>query len=164
MDKRPRSPPTHRYTSTRCYLTNSYIAKSVHLLLEQTSYMHYDIWLRDLKNYRTSIKEIVYYVSDKAICRFHTALKQTLNKESPMMRITATSDPEPQMKCSLKTNNTTLCMNTDIDVPGSTNSAVIIIWHIQVAQDLRDICGFRRRTQGHRRCRSAVGCTSRQFS
>ena len=44
------------------------------------------------KNYRTSIKEIVYYVSDKAICIFHTALKQTLNKESPMMRITVTSD------------------------------------------------------------------------
>jgi hypothetical protein len=80
------------------------------------------------KNYRTSIKEIVYYVSDKATCRFHIALKQTLNKESPMMRITATSEPEPKwMKCSFKTNNTTLCINTDTDVPGSTNSAVIII-------------------------------------
>ena len=46
------------------------------------------------KHYRTSIKENVYYVSDKAIC---TALKQTLNKESPIMRITATSDPEPEV-------------------------------------------------------------------
>jgi len=49
------------------------------------------------KNYRTSIKETVYYVSDKAICRFHAALKQTLNKESPMMPITATSDHEPEV-------------------------------------------------------------------
>jgi hypothetical protein len=49
------------------------------------------------KNYRTSRKEIVYYVSDKAICRFQTALKQTLNQESPMMCITATSDPEPEV-------------------------------------------------------------------
>jgi len=34
----PRSLPTYRYTSTRCYVTNSYIGKSVHLLLRQTTY------------------------------------------------------------------------------------------------------------------------------
>ena len=39
MDMQPRSLPTRRYTSMRCYITNSYIGKSVHLLLRQTTYM-----------------------------------------------------------------------------------------------------------------------------
>ena len=37
MDRQPRSLPTRRYISMRCYITNSYIGKSVHLLLGQTS-------------------------------------------------------------------------------------------------------------------------------
>jgi len=37
MDMQPRSLPTHQYTS-RCYITNLYIGKSVHLLLGQPSY------------------------------------------------------------------------------------------------------------------------------
>ena len=35
----PRSLPTRRYTLMRCYITNSYIGKSVHLLLRQTMYL-----------------------------------------------------------------------------------------------------------------------------
>jgi len=35
----PRSLPTRRYTSMSCYITNSYIWKSVHLLLGQTLYV-----------------------------------------------------------------------------------------------------------------------------
>jgi len=38
MDMHPRSLPTRRYTS-RCYITNSYIGKSVHLLLGQAMYL-----------------------------------------------------------------------------------------------------------------------------
>ena len=38
MDMQPRSLPTYRYKSTRCYVANSYIGKSVHLLLGQTTY------------------------------------------------------------------------------------------------------------------------------
>ena len=34
----PRSLPTYWYASTRCYVANSYIGKSVHLLLGQTTY------------------------------------------------------------------------------------------------------------------------------
>jgi hypothetical protein len=39
MDMQPRLLPTYRYTSTRCYVANSYIGKSVHLLLGQTTYV-----------------------------------------------------------------------------------------------------------------------------
>jgi len=39
MDMQPRSLPTRRYTSMRCYITNPYIGKSVHSLLRQTTYM-----------------------------------------------------------------------------------------------------------------------------
>jgi len=35
----PRSLPTRHYTSMRCDATNSYIGKSVHLLLRQTTYV-----------------------------------------------------------------------------------------------------------------------------
>jgi hypothetical protein len=38
MDMQPRSLPTRRYTS-RCYVTNLYIGKSVHLFLGQTLYI-----------------------------------------------------------------------------------------------------------------------------
>jgi len=38
MDMQPRALPTYRYTSTRCYVTNSNVRKSVHLLLGQTTY------------------------------------------------------------------------------------------------------------------------------
>jgi len=38
MDMQPRSLPTRRYTS-RCYVTNSYIGKSVHLLLGEAIYL-----------------------------------------------------------------------------------------------------------------------------
>ena len=44
MDMQPRSLPTYWYTSTRCYLANSYIGKSVHLLLGQTTYDKLDSW------------------------------------------------------------------------------------------------------------------------
>jgi hypothetical protein len=44
MDMQPRSLPTRPYTSTRCYLTNSCVGKSVHLLLGQTTYVRL-IWL-----------------------------------------------------------------------------------------------------------------------
>jgi hypothetical protein len=37
VDMQPRSLPTRRYTS-RCYVTNSYLGKSVHLLSGQTTY------------------------------------------------------------------------------------------------------------------------------
>jgi len=40
----PRSLPTCWYTSTRCYITNSYIGKSVHILLGQPSYMLVLVW------------------------------------------------------------------------------------------------------------------------
>jgi len=36
----PSSLPMYRYTSTRCYVANSYIGKSVHLLLGQTTYTY----------------------------------------------------------------------------------------------------------------------------
>ena len=39
MDTQRRTLPTYRYTSTRCYVANSYIGKSVHLLLGQTTYV-----------------------------------------------------------------------------------------------------------------------------
>jgi hypothetical protein len=39
MDMQPRSLPTRRYTSTRCYVTNFYIGKSVHFLLGQAMYL-----------------------------------------------------------------------------------------------------------------------------
>jgi len=42
MDMQPKSLRTRRYTSMRCYVTNSYIGKSVHLLLRQTTYVHID--------------------------------------------------------------------------------------------------------------------------
>ena len=38
VDMQSRSLPTCRYTSTMCYISNSYIGKSVHLLLGQNSY------------------------------------------------------------------------------------------------------------------------------
>ena len=43
IDMQPRSLPTRRYTSTRWYVSNSYIGKSVHLLLGQPSYM-WGLW------------------------------------------------------------------------------------------------------------------------
>ena len=45
----PRSLPTHRYTSMRCYITNSYIGKSVHLLLRQTTYIYTYIYIQKVK-------------------------------------------------------------------------------------------------------------------
>jgi len=39
----PRSLPTYRYTSTRYYVANSYIGKSVHLLLGQTTYLRNEV-------------------------------------------------------------------------------------------------------------------------
>ena len=41
---------------------------------------------------------------------------------------------------------------------------LLLFWHIQVAQDLTDICGIGTSTQSHRGCGSAVGWTSRQLS
>ena len=38
MDMEPRSLPTYRYTSMRCYIANSYIGKLVLLRLGQTTY------------------------------------------------------------------------------------------------------------------------------
>ena len=48
MDLQPTSLPTRRYTSTRCYFANSYIGKSLHLLLGQTSYFQQDATLHNL--------------------------------------------------------------------------------------------------------------------
>jgi len=47
MDMRRSSLPTYRYTSTRYYVANLYIGKSVHLLLGQTMYdnqIYHWIW------------------------------------------------------------------------------------------------------------------------
>jgi hypothetical protein len=41
MDMQPRSLPTRPYTSSRCYITNSCVGKSVHLFLGQTMYLYY---------------------------------------------------------------------------------------------------------------------------
>jgi hypothetical protein len=41
MVMQPSSLPTRPYTSRRCYITNSCVGKSVHLLLGQTTYIIY---------------------------------------------------------------------------------------------------------------------------
>jgi hypothetical protein len=59
MDMQPRSLPTRPYTSTRCYVTNSCVGKSVHLLLGQTKY--YDKYTGGInfKSERVGLKYLI---------------------------------------------------------------------------------------------------------
>jgi len=82
MDMQPSSLPTYRYTSTRCYTANSYIGKSVLLLLGQTMYVNtftieYDKFyqLLFLTAHMVSINVLVntlYWILRSNYITFHT--------------------------------------------------------------------------------------------
>ena len=103
----PRSLPTCRYTSTRCYVGNSYIGKSVHLLLGQTTYLNVQFqgqrisvyqqitatarqWSADTTSKRESVSTIFWFLSwwqERWHCSVGMSLSCGLNDRGLAIRL-----------------------------------------------------------------------------